>query len=297
MSLRRWSDLLLLSALVGLVAALPLPGQGAAAQVPVSLVLDLDPSAPGIQSTREVAPGDSFAVDVIAEGVPQGSPVAALQFNLVYDDTVILAPEVPDEGNALDDNPDANQEALGPKGWDCSVFGAAFPQGDKDPVSGPGHGEAFIACLNPVGPYPATGNVTLATVRFNVVGSSGQSTLQLEEAVVDEENGSELGTCNPVVYLDAGCQPGQVTIGQAAPPPAGEETAAAPEETPAGREATPAGQEATPIAATTLPPPSAEESGGPWPWPGLGWVLAGLAAAGAVGGAVLYLRARLARRP
>jgi hypothetical protein len=284
---RRWFDLFLLSALVGFVAALPLPGRGAAAQTSLSLILDLDPAAPGIQSTREVAPGTTFAVDVIAEGVPEGRPVGAFQFYLVYDDAVVLAAEVVDDGTALDDNPDANQEALGPKGWDCSVFGAAFPRGDQDPVSGPSHGTAFIGCLNPTGPYPATGSVTLATVRFNVVGSSGQSDLRLEKAVVGDKEGIELGSCYPVTYFDAGCQPGQVTIGRAVP--------SAVEETPAGARATPAGTGATP-AATPTPPSLGGGSQRSWPWPGLGWVLAGLAAAAVVASALFYLRARAASR-
>lgn len=285
--MRRWFDRFFLSALVGLVAALPLSGQGAAGQASVSLILDVDPAAPGIQSTREVAPGDSFAVDVIVQDVPEDRPVALFQFDLVYDDTVILAPEVPDDGTALDDNPDANQEALGPKGWDCSVFGAAFPQGDRDTASGPGHGRAFLACLNYTGPYAATGNVTLATVRFNVVGSSGQSDLRVEKALVGDADGIELGTCNPVTSFDAGCEPGSVTIGQAAFSPAGEETAAVPEQTPAGPEATPA--------VTPAPPSPGDESQRPWPWPGVGWVLAGLAAAAVVASALFYLRARAAR--
>ena len=288
--MRRWFDLLLVSALMGLAAVLPLSGQGAAGQTPVSLKLDLDPAAPGIQSTRELALGTSFAVDVVAEGIPEDRPVGAFQFYLVYDDTAILAPEVSDDGTALDDNPDADQGALGTKGWDCSVFGSAFPVGDKDEASGPGHGRAFIGCLNPLGPFSATGSLTLATVRLNVVGSSGESDLHLEEAVVGDGEGAELGSCNPVTYFDAGCESGRVAIGQAVSMPAGEESPQA-EASPAGTEETPAA-EATPSPSST-PDVESGESADSWPWPGLGFVLAGLAAAALVAGAALYFRARL----
>jgi hypothetical protein len=283
-------------ALLATAASLPLLGAArpaggqATAQSPISLSIDMDPETPGIQSTRQVAPGASFAVDVVVEGVPADRPLGAFQFSLVYDDTVILAPEVADEGTALDDNPDANQEALGRQGWDCSVFGAAFPQGDRDTESGPGHGKAFIACLNPEGPFQATGTVVLATVRFNATASAGQSDLSLEEAVVGDDGGTEIGSCNPATAFEARCEPARVTIGQAVPSPTGEGTVAAPEETPAG-------QEATPVATAALPATSAGESEGPWPWPGVGWILAGLAAAAVVGGAALYLRSRLARGP
>jgi hypothetical protein len=250
-------------------------------QSPMSLSVDMDPDTPGIQSSREVAPGAAFAVDVVAEGIPADHPVGAFQFDLVYDDTVIVAPEVADEGTALDDNPDANQDALGPEGWNCSVFGVAFPQGDKDTETGPGHGRAFIACLSASGPFKATGTVTLATVRFNVTASAGQSDLTLENAVVGDDGGTEIGSCNQAIAFEAQCEPGKVTVGQAALSPAGQETAAVPQP--------------TPVAAATAASPSANESGGSWPWPGLAWVLAGLAAAVVAGGAVLYLRARVLR--
>ena len=290
--MRRWFDLLLLAAFAGLAAAVPLPGQGAAGQSPVLLKLDLDPGAPGIQSTRQVAPSTTFDIDVVAEGIPEGRPVGAFQFFLVYDDALILASEVPDDGTAVNDNPDANEDALGRQGLDCSVLGTAFPKGDVDEASGPGHGMAFIGCLNLTGPFRATGSVTLATVRFNVVGSSGESDLQLERAVVGDSEGGELGTCAPVIYFDAGCEPGLITVGEGAMSPAGEPSPAATEETPSAQ-STPA-PEATPAAEATEVPPSSSsgDSGGPWPWPGLGWVLAGLAAAGAVAGVVLYVRVR-----
>lgn len=301
--MRKWVNLLLLAALSGLVAGLLLPGREAVGQAAISLSIDLDPAAPGIQSSREVAPGASFTVAVVAEGIPEGRPLGSFQFNLLYDDTIIRAPEVADDGRALDDNPDADDESFGTQGWDCSIYGTSFPKADLDVATGPDHGDAFLACLNVSGPFEAKGTVTLATVRFDVVASTGQSQLSLQKAVLGDFEAAELGSCNPSVYFQARCEPASVTVAQGAPSTTGEETPAAAEATAAGPEAspvatpgeTPAAPEATPVATAAQPSSAGGGSSGTWPWPGVGWVLLGLVAAAAVGGVLIILRGRLVR--
>jgi hypothetical protein len=163
-------------------------------------------------SSLSVPPGASFSVAVCVEDPP--AAVAAFTFSVVYDDTVIVAPEVADDGTALDDNPDANQAALG-DGWDCSVFGTAFPQGDADPDSGPGHGLAKLGCLSLAGPYTFASTGYLALVNFQAQGVAGTSALALSQVVLDDETPDEIGQCNPSLYSPVPCVDGTVAVGGA----------------------------------------------------------------------------------
>ncbi len=110
--------------------------------------------APASIPTITVAPGEAFQVGVCLSGIP--APLGNLfQFSVIYDDTVINAPEIALRDTALDDNPDANAGAttwgdgLG-ENWTCNFLDLGQqPIGDGDPETGPGHGLAEHGLLEP----------------------------------------------------------------------------------------------------------------------------------------------------
>jgi len=189
----------------------------------------------------------NFSVAVCVEDPP--AALGAFDFTIIYDDTVILAPEVADSGTALDDNPDANQAALGGD-WDCTGFGTLYPTGDTDPASGPGHGAARLACLSLVGPWTFTSTGHLALVNFQAQGVVGASALALQGVVVGDFTGTEIGSCNPLVSFPVPCVDAAVSVGGAPM------VTSTPGGTPAATPAGPAPN--TPTPAPTPPPESAD---------------------------------------
>jgi hypothetical protein len=144
----------------------------------------------------------------VAVCLAHAAPVAAFDFELVYDDTLNKAPEIDCVGpKCLDDNPDANAGAtLGSGlpttpnlggGWDCSAGGAAPPMGDADPETGPGHGVARLICYTTDTPTSPENSSywPLAAVTFNVL-ASGTDTLTLRNVDISDMNGTALGRCN-----------------------------------------------------------------------------------------------------
>jgi hypothetical protein len=100
-----------------------------------------------IDPIRVVNPGETYTVGVCIENQPEAPRSFALR--VLYDGTLNTAPEVPDEGSALNDNPDANDgdggtagDRLGTK-WDCSGFTIKYPEGD-DPNTP--EADAIIVC-------------------------------------------------------------------------------------------------------------------------------------------------------
>jgi hypothetical protein len=202
-------------------------------------------------SSLSVSVGDSFSVAVCVEDPP--AALGAFSFHVVYDDTVIRAPEVADTGAGLDDNPDANQAALG-DGWDCSALGVAFPMGDGDPASGPGGGLATLNCMNLPGPFTFASTGYLALVNFQTQGVAGTSALTLAQVLLNDSVATELGTCNPTVVSPVPCVDGSVSVGGA--PVATSTPVVPPGTTPAVTPATTPG--ATPTPAPTPPPGQAQ---------------------------------------
>lgn len=222
MTERRWPGVvavLLLAALVPGVMWLSGRTRPTAAQT-MRVFIDAD-TADGIcdlpeDSSVSVLSPASFDVAVCLESPP--SAVGAFSFDLIYDDTVILAPEVADAAPALDDNPDANQAALG-GAWDCSGFELAFPTGDSDLASGPGHGEATIDCLSLTGPWTFTSTGPLAVIHFEAQSVVGGTELAVENVVIGDKGGAEIGSCNPAVGVPMTCVNGTVSVDGGAPPP------------------------------------------------------------------------------
>src|SRR4030042_3700795 len=142
----------------------------------VELSIDTDISdgpCTDIDSKLHTSFGQSFQVAVCIKGL--GIGLAIVELHVAYDDAIILAPEVADEGPGLDDNPDANAgtttwgEGLGDK-TDCSQRSLAHPKGNRGLT--PGQGESFMTCMNLAGPWPMGENASegpLAIITFNAL--------------------------------------------------------------------------------------------------------------------------------
>lgn len=197
--------------------------------IPPQFSLDLVPDATACGSrdtadqTRTVAPGDSFRVDGCWFGDPatvgSGPSIGVFQADIIYDDTVIVAPEVSDLGIAVDDNPDFDQAALAGNssgaGWDCSGMGVRFPKGDKDRSVGPGHGDAHIGCYTVPGPAVLDRGQSgrLFSLSFNATGGIGSATaLAVQWFGLTDTNVNEIGSCNPETGVPVNCTGGTVSV-------------------------------------------------------------------------------------
>jgi hypothetical protein len=222
MKVRLWSSLLIVSTVVMVALAVVVPRWNAgttASGASLGMFIDAN-TGDGTcdlppDSARSVAHPASFDVAICVEDPPTALGVFA--FELVYDDTLIVAPEVANAAPALDDNPDANQAALG-TGWDCSGFGLAFPRGDVDAAGGPGHGRAKLGCLSLAGPWTFTSTGHIGLVHFNTQGVESTTSLALENVTLGDAPGNEIGTCNPAISVPMPCVDGSVTVTGGVPP-------------------------------------------------------------------------------
>ncbi len=94
--LNRWANKALLLGVVLLVGALMLAGPSHAVAI---VSVDMDPSSPGVQSTRTVQQGDMFDVDIFIEGVTN---LSAFEFDLSFNGSVLTANDVVDGGFLAD---------------------------------------------------------------------------------------------------------------------------------------------------------------------------------------------------
>jgi hypothetical protein len=188
----------------------------------ISIDMDIaDGACTDIDGSRTQASG-SFQAAVCLVDNPGGVALAGFQFDLMYDDTVILAPEVADAAPSLDDNPDANvgtttfsSPNLG-SGWVCDGGVGAHPKGDNNAATGPGNGNAFSGgCGSAAGPNTLiTG--PLSVISFNITGT-GSTALTLANASVTDDNLAEVGSCNPVTDVQATCNNGDFQTSVGAP--------------------------------------------------------------------------------
>jgi hypothetical protein len=180
-----------------------------------------DGACTDIDASRSAAPGDpNLQVAVCLQSNPNNVEVAAFQFRILHDDTIIQAPEVANAGTALDDNPDANAGAttfstpnLGTAAnWDCSGGVGAFPVGDLDATPGDGDGTVFSGgCANQSGVGVTLFTGPLGVVTFDIVGG-GTTALTLANVSVTDNNLVEVGSCNPPVDAPATCNNGSITV-------------------------------------------------------------------------------------
>jgi hypothetical protein len=187
-------------------------GSGGGAPDPnaLQLAVDLDAATPGIQSTRDIAPGDVIRAAIVILNVPAGPGISAFNFELDYDRTKVAAPTYAG-GAASDRNPDLNEAGVG-DGWTC----LPAPQGDLDDEGGiegdadPATGQAFLSCFAADG--AATGNVVLATIELHGIGS-GATSLDLTHVNVGVGDGIEIARCADSDEHVVPCTAARVTVG------------------------------------------------------------------------------------
>jgi hypothetical protein len=235
MKFRRHFTLALLAAFATFAALLPASHLtdrvGKVAAEGPTLSLDADTSNGGpcavIDPEVTVKPGQPFQVAVCMTGLTQS--VAAFQMDFIYDDTVINAPEIALEDDALDDNPDANAgtttwgESLG-EGWTCDILGLGLqPIGDNIPDSGPGAGLAQIDCWT-MSNSPTLGDDeqagVLAVISFNGAPDKvGSTTIEPSDVTIGTYTGAEIGSCNPATTTPLTCGNATVhVLGETIPP-------------------------------------------------------------------------------
>jgi hypothetical protein len=210
------------AASVAVVASMASTGHS---QTPARVSIDMDISDGACVDIDATATGTGTKqVAVCLLDNDGGSPVAAFGYRILYDDRIVVVPEVSDAGTALDDNPDANvgtrtfTSATYPNhlgsGWDCSGGVGAFPRGDADGVAGNGSGTAYSGgCGSAAGPNTlVTG--PLGVVTFNVSNTT-TATLTLSTVSVLDDNLLEIGSCNPSEVEPAICTGGTFNPGAA----------------------------------------------------------------------------------
>jgi hypothetical protein len=192
-----------------------------------SLALDMDiTNGAGVCEPIDSSANAGVGPAALRVGVclvnPLGTlPVAAFRYNVTYDDTKIVAPEVADAFPALDDNPDANagtttftspsySNDLG-LGWSCDS-GGAFPKGDDNALAGVGNGNAFSGgCNSSTGPYTMVAG-PLGVITFDAI-ATGSVTFAFGGSSAHADDLSEIGSCNQLGDRPMPCVGGTVTIG------------------------------------------------------------------------------------
>lgn len=170
----------------------------------IEILLDLDASTPGIQSSRDVRVGDVVRAAVVISNSPG---VANFNFTLRYDKTKLFSPTITG-GPSTDRNPDLNVNGLGGAAaqWECMPA----PAGDLDDIpdsnlgdKDPNVGEAFLSCFT-FGYVTAPGTYVLATVEFQTV-AAGDVTFSFADMAISGETSAEIGSCNPVLGQEIPC--------------------------------------------------------------------------------------------
>jgi hypothetical protein len=189
--------------------------QALAGPAALQLAIDSNPD-PGPCSSIDAAGSrytpSTSSVDICLKN-PLGHSsfsLTSIIFRIVYDDTVIAAPNVI-SGPTVDRNPDLDQ-AVVTGSFSC----AAAASGDEDPLTGPAHGVAHLFCSTAANDGPAiAGGSTyrIASLNFQAVGAVGASTsLVLRDAVVTGNGGAEIGSCNPPLYQQMTCSNGSIDL-------------------------------------------------------------------------------------
>ena len=235
MKFRLQLTLALLAAFATFAALLPASsltnrvGKVAAEGPELSLDADISNGGPcaTIDPEATVKPGQPFQVGVCVTGL--ATSVGGFSMDIIYDDTIINAPEIALQVGALDDNPDANAgntvwgESLG-EGWTCDILDLGQqPIGDNDPETGPGHGLAQIACwtlagTSTIGDDEDAG--VLAVVSFNGAPDKvGDTTLEVANVELIAQQGTDMGTCKPAFANEIACRGAAVHVsGETIPP-------------------------------------------------------------------------------
>lgn len=186
----------------------------------VELIVDLNASEAGIQSTREIKVGDIVRVGLVIANVPPVSGgvggLAAFDFVMRYDRTKIIAPTIVG-GSSLDRNPDLNQAGLSgsSSNWACVP---PAPEGDMDDPGAatgdgdPATGQAYISCYWPSGEssYPS-GHLVAATVIFQAV-APGTIVIDLQQANAYNSLAAAIASCGSEASVIVPCRNATLTV-------------------------------------------------------------------------------------
>lgn len=170
-----------------------------------TLALDLDPATPGIQASLATKDAQDVSIDIVL-GDNVGN-VSAFDVKLIYDDTKLTS--LGNGKGGLDGNPDFNDIALG-SGWDCSLSGS--PSADTDPETGEGHGVALLSCFATGAGAPVTSPTTIATLHLHAAAAVSTG-ITLSDVHLSHDDGTEIGSCNPVLQVELTCTAATLTAG------------------------------------------------------------------------------------
>jgi hypothetical protein len=190
-------------------------GGGAAIRLDFNIENDGGPCR-SIDASADIGVGQTLRVGVCLEN-PGTVPIAAFQFRIDYNDTIVRAPERPDVGDGLDDNPDMNAGQttfstphLG-GGWDCHAGVQAYPKGDADGIPGNGTGEVFSGgCGSVAGPVTMIRG-PLGVIEFVGV-AAGSTRLTFRDTGVVDDTLAEVGTCAPAIEIAMECVGGEIRV-------------------------------------------------------------------------------------
>jgi hypothetical protein len=197
-----------------------------------------------LDDAASLSVGESRQVGVCLLNPDGAVPIAAYNYRVVYDDRIVVAPEVANTAEGLDDNPDANAGrttftspaypvALG-GGWDCHGGVGAYPVGDTDGVPQDGDGTAYSGgCGSALGPNTLIEG-PLGVITFYAL-TPGTTSLNFTRASITQDNLVELGSCAPAVDHPMLCLDATIVITEANPTPtipAGQDPLIVPSDTP-----------------------------------------------------------------
>ena len=178
----------------------------------VSLDMDVtngSPAAPCaiIDATANNDCGSTYKIGLCATGLYNGAlyAIGSFSFDVLYDDTKNTGTEKANVAPALDDNPDANEgttewgDGLG--GFTCDNATLAYPMGDRNILeTGPGKGDAFIACDSLAGPYTMGDNETagvIAVIEFDPIAPGTDNLVINSTSYLAYSDASKMGECDP----------------------------------------------------------------------------------------------------
>ncbi|HET6615030.1 MAG TPA: cohesin domain-containing protein, partial [Dehalococcoidia bacterium] len=159
------------------------------------LVVDVDPSQAGAQSSRAVPIAGNFNVDILARNLT-ASGLSSFTFTLLYDNQWLSA--------------SAPTSSL--PGFNCTLQPASGdlpeidPAADGDPLTG----DAYITCFDASGTFAPSGDTVIATVPFTIIGA-GISPLRFFSAEMIDNSFATVASCNPATdNPGGGCLDGNV---------------------------------------------------------------------------------------
>lgn len=183
----------------------------------LSVLIDMDASTPGIQSSRDVNVGDIIRVGIVVVNSPPFENdlggLSALNFHANYDRTKIVAPTL-EGGSSTDRNPDLNTEGLGGDAAQFTCLPAA--QGDLDDPNSlngdgdPSTGQAFLSCFSPHLGYQG-GNIVVATIEFHAV-AAGTSQISLSNLEISDAIGLGFYCDGDLNDPTVPCPPSTITV-------------------------------------------------------------------------------------